>query len=151
MRSRHREVIVRHGRRRAAIDEAIAPLVLEVWKARVRTDHSCQDARRPGDKQPWITLGFTSVADARRWMRIVARPKKNLRWLHNQEKQRACRRMRQLGIACWRWEAYAYDAVYPAVGPTRLDLGVFVSFPRSDLTEVLRGLRSYNRRRGATR
>ena len=71
--------------------------------------------------------------------------KKDLRWLHNQEMRVTCREMRRRGGACWRWETYAYDSVYGATGPTRLDFGVLVRFPRSDLVTIVRRLRANNR------
>jgi len=147
--TKHETVLVEHGRLRQNIDKKIAPLILETWKAGVSTDYSCEDQRKPGDKEAWVVLGFPSVTEARKWMRIVAPHKKDLRWLHNQEMRVACREMRRRGVACWRWETYAYDAVYGATGPTRLDFGVLVRFPVSDLGTIMRRLRANNRRKRA--
>lgn len=141
----HNTVVVRHGKMVADIDEAIAALVVETWKAGVSTDSSCQDARDPGDAEPWVFLDFSSVGDARRWMAIVAAHRKDGRWLHNQAMRQACRDMRMRGAACWRWDTSAYDAVYTVVGATKLDFLVGVRFPRSDLAIVLRRLRAANR------
>ena len=142
---KHKTVLVEHGRWRENIDKNIAPLVRETWKAGVKTDYSCEDQREPGDTDAWIVIGFPSVASARKWMRLVAKWKKDLRWLHNQEMRVTCREMRRRGGACWRWETYAYDSVYGATGPTRLDFGVLVRFPRSDLVTIVRRLRANNR------
>ena len=144
---KHKTVLLEHGRWRESIDKNIASLILETWKAGVSTDYSCEDEREPGDKDAWVVLGFPSVTAARRWMRIVAGHKKDLRWLHNQEMRVTCREMQRRGVACWRWETYAYDAVYGATGPTRLDFGVLVRFPASDLVTVMRRLRARQRRR----
>ena len=148
---KHKTVLVEHGRWRESIDKNIAPLILETWKAGVRTDYSCEDEREPGDNDAWVVLGFPSIAAARRWMRIVAADEKDGRWLHNQEMRVACREMRQRGVACWRWETYAYDAVYDATGPTRLDFGVLVRFPRGDLPTVMRRLRAKSHRKEEAR
>jgi len=142
--TKHKTVLVEHGRWRKNIDKNIAALILETWKAGVSTDYSCEDEREPGDEEAWVVLGFPSVASARKWVRIIAAHRKDGRWLHNQEMRVACREMQRRGLACWRWETYAYDAVFRATGPTRLDFGVLVRFPRSDLRTVTRRLRANN-------
>jgi len=40
----HKTVHVQHGGEAAEIDELIAPLILELWKAEIPTCQSCQDS-----------------------------------------------------------------------------------------------------------
>jgi hypothetical protein len=110
----HKEVIMQHGSVREGIDEKIAPLVLATWRAGVRTNYSCQDERGPDDRDAWAVLGFSSVADARKWMRIVAKYEKDGRWLHNQEMCLACREM---GGLEWRAGAGKPTRTTPCTRP----------------------------------
>jgi hypothetical protein len=150
-RQAHKTVLVRHGGMRARIDEDIAPLVLETWKAGVETHCSCQDARVLGDEERpwmsgWIQLGFPAFDAARCWLDIVAKHEKGGRSLYNRMTHFGCR-----GIVTWHWEASPYDAAYDegcdeTIGPTTLDFMVFVYFPRSDVARVVRRLRAHNAR-----
>jgi hypothetical protein len=136
---------------RARIDEDIAPLVLETWKAGVETQCSCQDARVLGDDaRPWlnghIQLAFPTFDDARRWLDIVAKHQKGGRSLYNRMTHSGCR-----GVVTWHYEVSAYDAAFDedcdeTLGPTTLDFIVFVYFPRSDVATVVRRLRAHNAR-----
>jgi hypothetical protein len=143
-------VLVRHASARALIDEKIAPLVLETWKAGVRTHCSCEDAgslRDDDDRmRGWVQLGFPSVEHARVWLRIVARHRRGRRTLYH----RMTSALRERCRTRWRWEVSAFDAAYDwasgtSGGPATLDFRVFVYFPRADLAIVVRRLREHNR------
>ncbi len=150
----HDAVVVRHGRMRAHIDEAIAPLVLETWKAGVETHCSCEDAEwHFADKKrgKWVQLGFPSFADAQAWLRIVAGHKKGGHSLYNRALSFVPR-----GSDCtswrrrrWRWEIstrdtsadWGKDVVY---APTALDFLVFVYFTCAEVPLLVRRLRTHN-------
>jgi hypothetical protein len=72
---RHRTVAVRHRRQSASVDEKIAPLVLETWRASIPTMHSCEDAGPRGlgheDKAGLMQVGFPTTVGAKRWLAIV--------------------------------------------------------------------------------
>jgi len=145
----HQTVVVQHGRLRAHVDEKIALLVLETWRAGVRTHCSCEDAgnlRDDGRMRGWVQLGFPSVEHARAWLRIVARYRGGRRTLYH----RMTSALRERCRARWRWEVSAFDAAFcwasgTSAGPTTLDFRVFVYFPRADLAAVVRRLREHNR------
>ncbi len=151
----HNAVLVRHGRTRALIDEKVAPLVLETWRAGIRTHCSCEDAgslRDDARLRGWVQLGFPSVEHARAWMRIVARHRRGQRTLYH----RMTSALRERCRARWRWEVSAFDAAYcwasdTSHAPTTLDFRVFVYFPRADLVAVTRRLRAHNRARATRR
>jgi hypothetical protein len=148
----HKAVVVRHRGMHARIDADIAPLVLETWKAGVRTHCSCQDAGAGPDgsrsAKGWIQLGFPSVAHARTWLRLVAKHRKGARTLYHRQTSSSVGRWRSQ----WRWDVSVYDAAYDwgrdeTVGPATLDFRVFVYFPRADMAAVVRRLKESNRRR----
>jgi hypothetical protein len=145
----HKAVLVRHGRTRALIDEKVALLGLETWKAGVGTHCSCEDAGSLRDDERLrgrVQLGFPSAEHARAWLRIVARHRRGRRTLYH----RMTSALREGCRARWRWEVSALDAAYcwasdTSEGPTTLDFRVFVYFPLADLATVVRRLREHNR------
>jgi hypothetical protein len=144
----HTEVLVRHGALRAQIDEKIAPLVLETWKADVETVSSCQDSF--DGPSHWflgtIQLTFASLADAQKWLRIVVTQtgKDALGYPTEAKKSKSDR----LGWR-WHWTADPYNAAYQrkrgeVVGAPVLDCMVHVFFPSKDLSKVIERLKAHN-------
>jgi hypothetical protein len=148
----HRTVLVEHGSLRAEIDEALAPLVVETWKAGVSTHCSCEDPAALGEDRRSLTgyvqLGFPCVAEAQAWVRIVRNHERSGgAALYNRMTHRGIR-----GEAGWQYAVSAYDAAYDyaadrSMGPSALDFLVFVYVPRADLPTVLRRLEAHNSRR----
>lgn len=66
---KHKQVKVTYKRLSADIDVKIAPLILEIWKAGVRTDGSCQAM---GDMDGMVWIAFPYVEDATRFLQIAA-------------------------------------------------------------------------------
>jgi len=58
---KHRQVKVSYKRLRAPIDVKIAPLILEMWKAGIKTQGSCQRMSDMSD-MVWIELLFVEEA-----------------------------------------------------------------------------------------
>lgn len=68
MGSEHKKTVVRHQGHSAAIDEEIAPLILELWKAHIATASSCQESPKG---RAWIR--FASPADALSFVNVVSK------------------------------------------------------------------------------
>jgi hypothetical protein len=64
---RHEAVRVVWGDQSADIDEAIAPLILEIWKAGIRTANSCEDNVPRG----FVWIQFPTTQDAERFLNII--------------------------------------------------------------------------------
>lgn len=63
----HKTAVVKWEHREAEIDEEIAPLVLELWKAEIETVNSCQDNFPKG----YVWIQFGSAGDAEKFLDIV--------------------------------------------------------------------------------
>ena len=74
----HRMIPVHYGRFSALIDEGIAPLIRELWKARIVTLMSCEE-NRPG----WMWIEFVHAGAAEHFVSIVARYETGIESLYN--------------------------------------------------------------------
>lgn len=148
---RHQTVLVELGRRRAVVDELIAPLVRELWIADISTTMSCQ-----GEPQGMIWIAFDDAAMLTRFLNVVAEFEADPNSLYN----RICR---QFPVddedRVWEFGLLPDDAAFcpeesdgenPKLvvrgAPTDVFLLMSVRFPRSDLELVLQRVRRYNRR-----
>lgn len=77
-RGRHRTVSIAYGDWKADIDIAIAPLILEMWRAGIETYLSCQ-----GSPPGWIWIMFGDVDALRCFLNIVGRFEPSRRSLHH--------------------------------------------------------------------
>ena len=138
--SSHRTVLVRHGRVSAPVDEKIAPLVLETWRASILTMHSCEDAGPRGlgheDKAGLMQVGFPTTVGAKRWLAIVCERRRRRRVLSEHLVDEDDAWQFEMGPPCWR----------PRGG---VDMSVTVYFPKSEYPAMLRRLRAHNRSRAA--
>ncbi len=66
-RPHHRQVTVQVGDWQAEIDEGIAPLIQEIWRAGIETFMSCQQ-----DFHGWIWIQFADVKNAVAFLNVVA-------------------------------------------------------------------------------
>jgi len=66
MSSEHTKTVVRHLAHSAAIDQELAPLIFELWKAQISTSASCQESPKG---RAWIR--FSSPADALSFLNVV--------------------------------------------------------------------------------
>jgi hypothetical protein len=69
----HPQARITHGDYTAEVDEGIAELILELWKADIPTMMSCQDNRphdEPGPGRVWIMFPFAESAE--RFLNLVA-------------------------------------------------------------------------------
>ena len=124
----------------ASIDTEIAPLILAMWKAKIPTWASCQDA---GAMQPdaspsragWAMVGIVGADEARWFLDLVARDEGgDGRQLYNRITREGCR-----GVRCWEYEVCPFDAAFDPAGdpsaPARTSCCDFIFnifFPASD-------------------
>jgi hypothetical protein len=134
--TRHAQVLVKHGDRAAEVDEAIADLILELWRADLDTFMSCQDAPTGW---VWIMLPATS---ANRLLEII-------RCGCGPEGEDLCRRALEewppveapMGSryrsnqSAWEGDTWRYDPWAHFIS---------VRFPTDDYRPVLRSLRAHN-------
>src|SRR5437879_5868276 len=92
----HKAVRVRVGAWEEQIDDRLAPLVREIWKADISTLMSCEETE-PGTA--WIE--FDSVADLVRFLNIVAVYEPGVDTLYNRINHL---RTGTLSAACWEYQ-----------------------------------------------
>ena len=129
--SDHKTVRVQWNGMDAEIDEEIAPLILELWKAGLMTMMSCQDS-----PEGWVWLQFPFVVFAEAFMDLIEK---------------------ESGIA-GLWQRWRFD-VYPVTRPethfgdypkelmpkgSSLRFAVSVRFPKADLPAVLETVVRHN-------
>ncbi|HQP38773.1 MAG TPA: hypothetical protein PLI95_26490, partial [Polyangiaceae bacterium] len=127
-----------------AIDELIAPLVAEVWKAGISTVDSCQ-----GEPEGWVRIAFPSSIDLGRFLDATAPPARELRTLHDRAEtcqRRWTGRLRRR----WRYTVSVIDDETPLCPECRanqaraqFDVAIILHFPVEDLTVVHRNLRAF--------
>lgn len=146
----HKTVWVKEGGTGAFIDEGIAPLVRELWKAGIHTDNSCQE-NQPG----MVWLGFTTGDDAKKFLDIVADNKEErpdgiyARAIRRWDSDRVTKKR-------WCWSVNLGDWSVSQVlneddeieesfeGPTDSYFSISVRFPRGDCEELLARLVRHN-------
>ncbi len=148
----HPQVRIAIGKREAEVDEGIAPLIAELWKADIDTVMSCQDNLG----RVWIE--FSSAVDAERFLDIVAGDySADVHSLYNRvtgeyedEDWRTFR-----AEHAWRYDCHPLDyngpliddageIEQPAASERAIVLNVSVRFPKYDLDEVLSRMRAHN-------
>jgi hypothetical protein len=150
----HKTVKVQVGDREADIDEQIAPLIEEVWKAGIETVGSCQESR-PGIN----CVGFATAADAEKFLDIVTEYEENINSMYNRITDRWWSEEEERLTPLWEYDVYPDD-----LGVTRTFIGdnviddshdgvpnflfsVTIRFPRTDYPVLLRRMVRHNRAR----
>jgi hypothetical protein len=153
---RHKTVTVRVGPWEAAMDELIAPLIEELWKAGIETTNSCQE------NQPGITwIAFATAADAVEFLNIVAEYEEELDILYNRMCHDWDRESAPLSAPYWEYEVHPVDlALCRVLDPVEEaidewhtgcpDFGFTLSirFPLCDLPVLTARMQHYNRAQG---
>lgn len=138
----HKQVRVQVNDEVAKIDQGIAPLIRELWRAGIETVNSCQE-NKPGIM--WIE--FLTPQDANRFLQIVI----------NYDDDELYGRMTSNDLEPWAWQ---YDLLVNDAGPEFVrdyDSGepskrpfvvfsVSVRFPVSDYRAVLERMKRRNAR-----
>lgn len=149
---KHKAVRVFHGTLEADVDEAIAPLILEMWKAGVYTYQSCQ-----GNPEGWVWIQFADQCDLEKFLSLVGR--------HAAADDHMHRRMRfdynsptTLSPGQWCYRLIVEDlsidfeesedepgfVVEIGNGPSKFALLFCLHFPSTDLPVVLTRLIAHN-------
>ncbi len=150
MKTLHKQVAVTVGRRTGEVDEMIAPLIEELWKAGIDTDMSCQN-NRPGIV--WIM--FPTAADAEGFMSIVAEYEEGRGTLYARMSNLLCPdpdsttphweyaiHVEDFGASYEEGDDGEYEAVHDGIPD--LAFSVSIRFPHADLPTILARLRTHN-------
>jgi hypothetical protein len=156
----HPQVPVAWGGRHAEVDEGLAPLILERWRAGIDTLNSCQEDR-PG--VAWVN--FFGTADAKRFLDLVAvyPTGEQCRTVDGRAyvgdvpfAETLYGRITGLGSAGdWEYALHLIDLAVEVelvgdavevscTGPADFEFDVSVRFPRADLPALLERLRRHN-------
>ncbi len=140
-RTRHPQARIEHAGKSADVDEQIAPLVLELWRANLLTIASCQDL---GGR---VSIEFEDGRTAETFLNLVAGERSSdVDSIYNriivEEEPDDWEYFRRHRI--WEYEA-GRPIDYAEAGPPDFEFwGVAVRFPHGDLDEVLRRVRHFN-------
>jgi hypothetical protein len=161
MKTHHRQTHIRHADREADVDEKLAPLILELWRAGIDTMRSCQ--RHSATRKVWIT--FAEAVGAETFLNIVSGSNRDGR------RQKWARReswyfgqydpdsgpltpdaWSPLNPAGWEFHASVDDDSLSDDGDRwvaddpafRIEIAVL--FPARDLEAVTKAVRAWNRR-----
>lgn len=135
----HSAVIVEVGPWRAEIDEALAPLIREIWKAGIETEMSCQETE-PGIA--WIE--FASVEHLCRFLNAAV--------YHERESDSLYKRSQQLGSGSTPMWEYTFNLMDIFEGQQEhlngglacFEATVGAFFPQSDILVLLERLKAFN-------
>ena len=147
----HKQTHIKYKDMDADVDELIAPLILELWKAEIYTTLSCQNNMRK------IWIQFMTAGDAEDFLNIVgAKYEQTLGSLYNRIIwNRIPENSRGKLHKYWDFEAFAEDwsLVQKDNGeeehtePTEISFSISIRFPKSDLTAVMERMVEHNRKR----
>jgi len=139
--TRHPQARIEHAGKSADVDEEIAPLLLELWRANLWTIASCQDL---GGR---VSIEFEDGRTAETFLNLVSDGRSSdVDSIYNrivvEEEPDDWEYFRRHRI----WEYGAGRPIdYAETGPPDFEFwGVAVRFPRSDLDEALRRVRDFN-------
>jgi len=142
----HRTVRVQWGNLDAHIDEYIAPLILELWKAGFATRNSCEGH---GSAPVWIS--FARVADVETFLNIVRGDDDGAEALSGQVEETSATGGAHAGW--WKYDVHldrgARDvdrAAHAAPAePNRFRFSMSVRFPRADVPVVVDRMKHHNK------
>jgi hypothetical protein len=148
---KHKTIRIVYGDQEADVDKQIAPLVKEMWKAGIETYQSCQDSP-PG----WVWIQFMSSHELERFLSIIGDYEAALGSLHDRMRH-SYDRLAGPQVGQWRYVVVADDLAIDevdteagdvqeiCVGPPNFMLLIAVHFPHTDLAEVRRRMKRFNR------
>lgn len=145
----HRAVLVEVGKYSELIDEVIAPLIQQLWRAGIRTLMSCQGAE---DDKVWIA--FDDAEQLARFLNIAAEYEVGSETLYN----RICFNKPYADLEqLWEFELFPIDAAHfdaevrctaekeeHCDDPADFFFTYSVRFPRGDLATVFERFARYN-------
>jgi len=149
--------VVQHGDWTAYVHPAVAPLMIEIWKAGIVTIDS-----QPEHRVGWVQLEFMTRRDARKFVNPAARYDvdpfgiyNRIRgdWVANDTEQEVHGRwefgLHPCDIAIEQDETSENGDDERTTGPVDFQFAVSIAFPISDTSMLVQRLREFNgRRRG---
>ncbi len=126
----HKQVLIRHGRQSTHVDEKIAPLILETWRAGIATIFSCEDFGQDWPKGT-VQIGFLRSTGLRRWLAITTKKETQKTFPHHD--------ISNCGPIT------SVRPYWTSTGAIELKMTVY--FPDVQLPYFVRRLRSYNARK----
>jgi hypothetical protein len=147
----HPTIHIKYHGEEADIDEQIAPLILEMWKAGIETCNSCQN-----EPNGWIWIQFASSWGMETFLTAIADYSPNVgslydRMLHGYDRISGPR------VGQWRYETIIVDIATDEYGrpikdvqgicdePPAFMVLLSVNFPKTDLPEVIKRMKRFNR------
>ena len=151
---RHATVVVEVGDQAASIDVDIAPLIRELWRARICTSKSCQE-NRPGI----VWIQFPTERDAATFLGIVAEYEKGIDTLYNRIAN--VWKSEHVKLAFWEYKVHPTDLSLQLEsdesdqsrneshqGISEFVFSVSIRFPKEDVSVLIERLRQHNENLG---
>ncbi|MDQ2732981.1 MAG: hypothetical protein M3Y56_15090 [Armatimonadota bacterium] len=154
---KHPQITIQVGERMAPVDEQIAPLLLELWRAELDTLNSCQD----NDGKVWIE--FADVEHAETFLNAIGRFEEPVHSLYNRMSRKWVPPEWEQWVKdeAWEYDAHVWDRSVVeeldengdctgehATGPANFRFSLSLRFPHRDLEEVLQRMTQFNSRKG---
>jgi len=145
--------VVQHGDWTAHVHPAVAPLMIEIWKAGIVTIDS-----QPEPRIGWVQLEFMTPRDARKFVNLVARYDANPFGIYNRIRgDRVANDAEQEVHGRWEFGLHPCDIAIEqdegnehvagerTTGPVDFQFAVSIAFPISDTPTLVQRLREFNR------
>jgi len=144
---KHKIIFVEYKKELEEIDEKIAPLIFEIWKAGLKTCNSCQS--NPKD---YIWIEFCNIKNASKFLEIVIKYDKvygSMYW----------RALNNYGSKNWLidtslFDCYLIDEIRNEEvvhihknknNEIKVDFRVSIRFPKKDYSIILKRMKNYNK------
>lgn len=149
----HKTRRVKWGHREAEIDEGIADLILEIWKAGIGTCNSCEDNVPKG----YVWIEFIDASSAERFLDIVVNRYSDSWSSLYQRVYDPWSDFGDIRPKGWHFRVLPFDFSTEdrfvdedtietvSLGPPSMSFTLSVRFPRTDLATVLRRMVKYNK------
>lgn len=150
----HRTVHLEYDKQSAEVDEGIAPLILELWKADIWTLMCCEE-NRPGIM--WIE--FVTTMDAEEFLNIIAPYEEGIESLYNRVRQEWGYSDSREVAGLWEYSVHPDDFsvsetenengdwVEHSTGDSNFNFSLGVRFPKSDYPLLLERIKEFNEKK----
>jgi hypothetical protein len=152
---KHKQVHLQWNDWESDVDEGIAPLILELWKAGILTSLSCEENRR---ELMWIM--FPDAFCAQDFLNIVAKYEEDSESLYQRIKNGWTRHRKDDAPGTWEYDVgiddYSVELIVDdeeniaeevCTGPADFVFGLSVRFPKTDYPVLLERMRKFNQKK----